>query len=173
MKRGLGRLTRRGQSDLAMKVVDTPVMLGNDIQTEFELGNIDMIWHRYGLDFNSLDKISNMPEGQNRFSISYVYQEEDGILGAITLTVDYRLFRFLMMADDYYYLSYNSKTLEDYQINSFYQKILKKKKGAYERMHVRFTSEQLKHLCDFSLSVQHLNHFLKGQSTVVKIRKEG
>ena len=173
LKRGLGRLTRRGQSDLAMKVVDTPVMLGNDIQTEFELGNIDMIWHRYGLDFNSLDKISNMPEGQNRFSISYVYQEEDGILGAITLTVDYRLFRFLMMADDYYYLSYNSKTLEDYQINSFYHKILKKKKGAYERMHVRFTSEQLKHLCDFSLSVQHLNHFLKGQSTVVKIRKEG
>lgn len=113
LKRGLGRLTRRGQSDIAMKVVDTPVMLGNDIQTEFELGNIDMIWHRYGLDFNNLDKSANLPEGQNRFSISYIYQEEDETLNAITLIVDYRLFRFLMMADDYYYLSYNSKSLED------------------------------------------------------------
>ncbi len=173
IKRGLGRLTRRGQSDLAMKVVDTPVMLGDDVQTEFELGNIDMIWHRYGLDFKKPDETHCPPEAQNRFSISYVFMEEDGSPGVITLTVDYRLFRFLMLADDYYFLSHNTKSLEDYQINSFYQKILKKKNGAYERMHVRFTSESLGHLCDFSLSVQHINHFLKGQSTVVKIRKEG
>lgn len=172
LKRGLGRLTRRGQSDLAMKVVDTPVMLGDEIQTEFELGSIDMIWHRYGLDFSNLDMEMHKPEEQNRFSISYVYQEDEN-LAAITLVVDYKLFRYLMMADDYYYLSHNSKSLEEYRINSFYQKILKKKCGAYEKMHVRFTGQEQKQLCDFSLSVQHLNHFLKGQSTVVKIRKEG
>lgn len=172
LKRGLGRLTRRGQSDLAMKVVDTPVMLGNDIQTEFELGNIDMIWHRYGLDFANLDIEKHKPEELNRFSISYVFQENEN-LDAITLIVDYKLFRYLMMADDYYYLSHNSKSLEEYRINSFYQKILKKKSRAYEKMHVRFINPEQKQLCDFSLSVQHLNHFLKGQNTVVKIRKEG
>ncbi|MCI9416244.1 MAG: hypothetical protein HFI82_02365 [Eubacterium sp.] len=172
LKRGLGRLTRRRQSDLAMKVADTPVMFGDDIQTEFELGNIDMIWHRYGLDFGNLDMEIHKPEKQNRFSISYVFQENENI-DAITLVVDYKLFRYLMMADGYYYLSHNSKSLEEYRINSFYQKILKKKNGAYERMHVRLNNQDQKGLCDFSLSVQHLNHFLKGQSTVVKIRKEG
>ena len=172
LKRGLGKLTRRGQSDLAMKVVDTPVMLGDDIQTEFELSNIDMIWHRYGLNFDNLDIQKHMPEEQNRFSISYVFQEKEG-LDAITLVVDYRLFRYLMLADDYYYLSHSSKSLEEYRINSFYQKILKKRKGAYEKMHVRFTGSKQKNFCDFSLSVQHINHFLKGQDTVVKIRKEG
>lgn len=172
LKRGLGRLTRRGQSDLAMKVADTPVMLGDDIQTEFELGNIDMIWHRYGLDFGNTEMEVHKPEEQNRFSISYVFQEDKNI-DAITLVVDYKLFRFLMLADDYYYLSHNSKSLEEYRINSFYQKILKKKSRAYEKMHVRFTGQEQKQLCDFSLSIQHLNHFLKGQSTVVKIRKEG
>lgn len=172
LKRGLGKLTRRGQSDLTMKIVDTPVMLGDDIQTEFELGNIDMIWHRYGLNFGNLSMQKHIPEEQNRFSISYVFQEEE-ILDAITLVVDYRLFRYLMLADDYYYLNHSSKSLEEYRINSFYQKILKKKKGAYERMHVRFTSTEQKHFCDFSLSVQHVNHFLKGQDTVIKIRKEG
>lgn len=155
-----------------MKVADTPVMFGDDIQTEFELGNIDMIWHRYGLDFGNLDMEIHRPEEQNRFSISYVFQENENI-NAITLVVDYKLFRYLMMADGYYYLSHNSKSLEEYRINSFYQKILKKKNGAYERMHVRFNNQDQKGLCDFSLSVQHLNHFLKGQSTVVKIRKEG
>lgn len=172
VKRGLGRLTRRGQSDLAMKVADTPVMFGDDIQTEFELDNIDMIWHRYGLDFENLDLEMHKPEEQNRFSISYVFQEDEKI-NAITLVVDYKLFRYLLMADGYYYLSHNNKSLEEYRIHSFYQKILKKKHGAYERMHVRFNNQAQKELCDFSLSVQHLNHFLKGQSTVVKIRKEG
>ena len=87
LKRGLGRLTRRGQSDLAMKVADTPVMFGDDIQTEFELGNIDMIWHRYGLDFGNLNMEIHKPEEQNRFSISYVFQENENI-DAITLVVD-------------------------------------------------------------------------------------
>lgn len=172
LKRGLGRLTRRGQSDLAMKVADTPIILGDDIHTEFELGNIDMIWHRYGLDFGNMDMKIHKPEEQNRFSISYVFQEDESI-EAITLVVDYRLFRYLMMADDYYYLSHSSRSLEEYKINSFYQKILKKKSGAYKKMHVRFTGEEQERLCDFSLNVQHVNHFLKGQSTVVKIRKEG
>ncbi|MCI9139760.1 MAG: hypothetical protein HFI78_08665 [Lachnospiraceae bacterium] len=172
LKRGLGRLTRRGQSDLAMKVADTPVMLGDGIQTEFELGSIDMIWHRYGLDFGNLNTNVHKKEEQNRFSISYVFQEKDS-LDAITLVVDYQLFCYLMMADEYYYLSHNSKSLEEYRINSFYQKILKKKSGVYEKMYVRFTNQEQNQLCNFSLSVQHVNHFLKGQSTVVKIRKEG
>jgi len=62
LKRGLLRLTRRGQSDLSMKVVDTPAMLGDDIQTEFELGDIEIIWHRYGLDFKCPGKEEHCPE---------------------------------------------------------------------------------------------------------------
>jgi len=175
VKRGLGRLTRRGQSDLAIKVADTPLMLGDEIQTEFELGNIDMIWHRYGLDFQRLKEDredSHLQEKQNRFAISYVYQKEDGGIDAITLAVDYRLFCCLMMADDGY-LFQSSRSLEEYRIHSFYQKILQKKNRSYERMHVHFNGRDRNRFCDFSLSVQHINHFLKGQSTAVKIRKEG
>lgn len=173
LKRGLGRLTRRGQSDLAMKVVDTPAMLGDDIQTEFELGNIDIVWHRYGLDFNILDKDSHMAEEENRFCMSYIYQGEEKQIEAITMVVDYRLFRYLMMADEYYYLSHNSKSIEEYTINTFFRKILKTKKGAYEKMTVRFADQKQKNLCDFSLAVQEKSLLLHKGEKIVNIRREG
>lgn len=80
-------------------------MLGDDIQTEFELGTIDIIWHRYDLDFNRLEKDAGKMRNQNCFGMSYVYpaDEENGdMLEKITLMIDYKLFRYLMMADEYF-----------------------------------------------------------------------
>lgn len=173
LKRGLLRLTRRGQSDLSMKVVDTPAMLGDDIQTEFELGEIEIIWHRYGLDFQHPDEEEHSPEERNRFAMSYVYEGEDGEIGAITLVINYRLFRYLMMADDYYYLSHNSKSIEEYTINTFFRKILKKKKGSYEKMTVRFHNKEQGNLCDFSMQVMGKKSVLSGKNKAIKIKREG
>ncbi len=173
LKRGLLRLTRRGQSDLSMKVVDTPAMLGDDIQTEFELGDIEIIWHRYGLDFKCPGKEEHCPEERNRFAMSYVYEQEDGQPGAITLVINYRLFRYLMLADDYYYLSHNSKSIEEYTINTFFRKILKKKKGAYEKMTVRFANKGQGDLCDFSLKLQEKRSLISGNNKAIKIKREG
>ncbi len=176
IKRGIGRLTRRGQSDLSMKVADTPSMLGDDIQTEFELGTIDIIWHRYDLDFNRLEKDAGKMRNQNCFGMSYVYpaDEENGdMLEKITLMIDYKLFRYLMMADEYFYLSHNSKSIEEYTINTFFRKILRKKEGAYEKMLVKFVSQEESRYCNFSLSIQELNRILYKGKKVIKLKREG
>lgn len=176
IKRGIGRLTRRGQSDLAMKVADTPSMLGDDIQTEFDLGTIDIIWHRYDLDFNKLEEDIRKIRNQNCFGMSYVYpvEEENGdMLEKITLMIDYKLFRYLMMADEYFYLSHNSKSIEEYTINTFFRKILKKKEGAYEKMLVKFVNQEENRYCNFSLSIQEMNRILYRGRKVIKLKREG
>ncbi len=175
LKRGVGRLTRKGESNMAVKVADTPSMLGDDIQTEFELGNMDIIWHRHGLDFNEPDKMSESGQ-QNCFGMSYVY-DADGADGEkleeITLVIDYKLFRYLMMADEYFYLSHNSKSLEEYTINTFFRKILKKKQGSYEKMLVKFVGQKDSGYCNFSLSLQEMNRMLYRGKKVIKLKKEG
>lgn len=173
LKRGIGRLTRRGESNLALKVADTPSILGDDIQTEFELGNMDIIWHRYGLDFNRLDEKLEEKE-QNCFEMSYVYpaDEKEDELAKITMVIDYRLFRYLMMADEYYYLSHNSKSIEEYTINTFFRKILKNKQGAYEKMLVKFVDQKKNRYCNFSLNLQEMNRILYRGRKVIKLKKE-
>lgn len=173
LKRGIGRLTRRGESNLALKVADTPSILGEDIQTEFELGNMDIVWHRYGLDFNRLEEGAKGEE-QNCFGMSYVYpaDEKEERLETITLAIDYKLFRYLMMADEYFYLSHNSKSIEEYTINTFFRKILKKKQGAYEKMLVKFVDQERDKYCNFSLSLQKMSRFLYGKKKIIKLKKE-
>lgn len=176
LKRGLGRLTRKGQSDLGMTVADTPAMLGDDIQTEFELGNLDIIWHRYGIDFNNLEKDQIKDESRNRFCMSYVYNDISGTdksLHAITMVIDYRLFRYMMMADDHFYFSHDNKSVEEYTINTFFRKILKTRKGVYGKMMVKFTNQKREGLCDFSLSIQEKQQVLFRGKKVIKLKKEG
>lgn len=174
LKRGIGRLTRKGESNLAVKVADTPSILGDGIQTEFELGSMDIIWHRYGLDFNALNEASGEEE-QNSFGMSYIYplDEKGDKLEKITLVIDYRLFRYLLMADEYFYLSHNSKSIEEYTINTFFRKILKKKQGAYEKMLVKFVDKEKDTYCNFSLNLQKMNRILYGGEKVIKLKKEG
>lgn len=173
LKRGLGRLTRKGQSDLGMSVADTPSILGDDIQTEFELGNLDMIWHRYGIDFNHLEKDYIRDESRNRFCLSYVYNDSDERLHAITMVIDYRLFRYIMMADNYFYFSHDSKSVEEYTINTFFRKILKTRRGVYGKMMVKFTNQKQEGLCNFSLSIQKKQRILFRGEKVIKLKKEG
>ena len=137
------------------------------------MGEIEIIWHRYGLDFQHPDEEEHSPEERNRFAMSYVYEGEDGEIGAITLVINYRLFRYLMMADDYYYLSHNSKSIEEYTINTFFRKILKKKKGSYEKMTVRFHNKEQGNLCDFSMQVMGKKSVLSGKNKAIKIKREG
>lgn len=176
LKRGLGRLTRKGQSDLGMTVADTPAMLGDDIQTEFELGNLDIIWHRYGIDFNDLEKNQIKDESGNCFCMSYVYNDISGTdesLHAITMVIDYRLFRYMMMANDYFYFSHDSKSVEEYTINTFFRKILKTRRGVYGKMMVKFTNQKQENLCNFSLSIQEKQRVLFRGEKVIKLKKEG
>lgn len=105
-----------------MTVVDTPAMLGDKIQTEFELGNMDIVWNRYGLDFNNLNEKKIKEESRNRFCMSYIYNDSKGQIKSITMVIDYRLFRYLMMANDYYYLGHSNQSVEEYTINTFLEK---------------------------------------------------
>ena len=173
LKRGLGRLTRKGQSDLGMTVADTPTMLGNEIQTEFELGSMDIVWHRYGLDFNNLENNDLKDDSYNRFSVSYIYNDVDGKVKSITMIINYRLFRYLMMADNCYYLGHSNQSVEEYTINTFFRKILKTHKGVYGKMLVKFTDQKRDELCNFSLSLQERNRILFPGEKVIKLKKEG
>ncbi|MCI8517239.1 MAG: hypothetical protein HFG75_10290 [Hungatella sp.] len=173
LKRGLGRLTRKGQSDLGMTVVDTPAMLGDKIQTEFELGNMDIVWNRYGLDFNNLNEKKIKEESRNRFCMSYIYNDSKGQIKSITMVIDYRLFRYLMMANDYYYLGHSNQSVEEYTINTFFRKILKTRKDIYGKMLVKFTEKNEKGVCNFSLSLQKKNSILFPGEKIVKLKREG
>jgi len=173
LKRGLGRLTRKGQSDLGMTVVDTPAMLGDKIQTEFELGNMDIIWNRYGLDLSNLKDRNKKNRTSNRFCMSYIYNDSKGEIKSVTMVINYKLFRYLMMADDYYYLGHNNQSVEEYTINTFFRKILKTRKDIYGKMLVKFTEQKEKGICNFSLNLQKKNSILFPGEKVIKLKKEG
>ncbi len=173
LKRGLGRLTRKGQSDLGMTVVDTPAMLGDKIQTEFELGNMDIVWNRYGLDFNNLSDEKIKEESGNRFCMSYIYNDLNGQIKSITMVINYWLFRYLMMADNYYYLGHSNQSVEEYTINTFFRKILKTRKDIYGKMLVKFTEKDEEGICNFSLSLQKKNSILFPGEKTVKLKREG
>lgn len=173
VKRGLTRISKRGQSDMGVTIADTPVMLGDDIQTEFELTNLDIVFNRPGIDFDHIENAEERGSIENRFCMSYVYQEkENGPLKSISMIIDYNLFRYLLMADEYYYINRSNQSMEEYAVNMFFRKILRIQKGAYHRMQVVFNGEQHKERRNFSLSLLSRNSVLSKGTKYIKIKSE-
>lgn len=173
LKRGLSKITKRGQTDVSMTIGDTPTMFDDSIQTEFNLDSIEIVWNRYDINFNNLDNKHQVGINQNRFYLSYIYHLEDKEeVQAISMLIDYDLFCYLMRADQDYFLHRSSLSMEEYSINTFYRKILKTKPESYYKMHVKFNEWNKKDSLDFYLELKEKNSTLFGKQKTIKIKKE-
>lgn len=171
LKKGIGRMGNRGKSDIGLVVTDTPLILGNKIRTEFMvMQDISMIWHRYDIQIGSVNQPSD--HMWNKFYLSYLARKKDGSRKLISLLIDYRQFRYLMMFSQDYYLNRNELTVEEYAVHTFFHKILEEKEDAYDSIVIRF-DEKTEKMCDFSLTVHFHEDFFTGEQTrTVRIRKE-
>jgi len=169
LKRGISKMSSRGKSDTGLVVTDTPAIFDNKIRTEFlVMQDMSLIWHRYDLKIKS--KISPPKRLWNKFYLSYLTGESEKKL--ISLLIDYRQFRFLLMCEEDYFMNRNESTIEEYAVNTFYRKILQENNQAYDSIVIRF-DEKSNELCDFSLTVHNQQNIFTGESKrSIRIRKE-
>ncbi|MCI8418456.1 MAG: hypothetical protein HFI33_13355 [Lachnospiraceae bacterium] len=168
LKRGINKMSSQGKSDGGLVVTDTPMILGNQIRLEFMvMQDLSMIWHRY--DIQPGKKYGRSSRLWNKFYLSYVSKKDRKF---ISLLVDYRQFRYLMLCNDDYFLNRNELTMEEYAVNTFYRKILQERGEAYESVIVRF-EEKTREQCDFSLLVHESEDiFSDEKSQSIRIRRE-
>lgn len=168
LKKGISKMNNKGKSDTGLVVTDTPSILGNKIQTEFlVMQDMSMIWHRYDLQIGR--PVSSSEKMWNRFCLSYIPDTERSQL--ISLLIDYQQFRYLMMCSKDYFLNRNELTIEEYAVNTFYQKILQTQKQAYDSIVIRFEDKK-ETLCDFSLTLHSQKDLFSGTlKQTVKIKK--
>jgi len=173
LKLGLSKITRAGNTNLKMTVADTPSIFDGSIQTEFDVNNnVETVWKRYDLDLRQRSGKPMAAGFENRFFLSYVYQDAEGKLQEEDMLIDYPLFRFLMMAADDYHMDRNSISIEEYAVNTFYRKVLHSMPDAYRKVHVRFDETKKRNYTNFSLELKRQNSFLFGDSRKVIIEKE-
>lgn len=173
LKLGLSKITRAGNTNLKMTVADTPSIFDGSIQTEFDLNsNVETVWKRYDLDLRQRDKNLEETGLENRFFLSYVYQDEEGKLHEEDMLVDYPLFRFLMMAADDYHMDRNGISIEEYAVNTFYRKVLHSMPETYRKAHIRFGETKRRNYTNFSLELKQQNSFLFENSRKVIVEKE-
>lgn len=173
LKLGLSKITRAGNTNLKMTVADTPSMFDGSIQTEFDMNpNVETVWKRYDLDLKRRDSKLYGDGLENRFFLSYVYQDAQGKMQEEELLIDYSLFRFLMMAADDYHVDRNGISIEEYAVNTFYRKVLRSMPKAYQKAHVRFGETKKRDFTNFSLELRQQSSFLFGDSRKVMIEKE-
>lgn len=168
LKKGISKMNNKGKSDTGLVVTGTPSILGPKIQTEFLVTqDMSMIWHRYDIQIGS--PVPSPEKMWNRFCLSYIPDTEESQL--ISLLIDYQQFRYLMMCSKDYFLNRNELTIEEYAVNTFYQKILQTKKQAYDSIVIRFEDKK-ETQCDFSLTVHSQKDIISGTlKQTVKIKK--
>lgn len=170
LKKGIGKMSNRGKSDIGLIVTDTPAMFDNRIRTEFMvLQDMSMIWHRYDVKLGSVSRPSN--HLWNKFYLSYL-SNTGTERKLISLLIDYKQFRYLMMSSQDFFLNRSELTVEEYAVNTFYRKILQEREQAYESIVIRFDEKSVDK-CDFSLTVHCVEDIFTGEKTeTIRIRKE-
>lgn len=172
LKRGIKKMASRGKDDTGLVVTDTPLIFDNQIRTEFMvMQDMSMIWHRYDMQ---IGKRTEKPERMwNKFYLSYLWKgENSNDRKLISLLIDYKQFRYLMMCSKDYFMNKNELSVEEYAVNTFYRKILQESKQAYNAIVIRF-DENVDEVCDFSLMVHTSEDiFAEEQRTMIRIRRE-
>lgn len=172
LKRGIKKMANRGKDDTGLVVTDTPLIFDNQIRTEFMvMQDLSMIWHRYDMQ---IGKKTEKPERMwNKFYLSYLWKGDNSSdRKLISLLIDYKQFRYLMMCSKDYFMNKNELSVEEYAVNTFYRKILQESKQAYAAIVIRF-DENVDEVCDFSLMVHTSEDiFLEEQSTTIRIKRE-
>lgn len=172
LKDGIKKMANRGKSDAGLVVTDTPLIFDNQIRTEFMLmQDISMIWHRYDMQIGKKAEASDRL--YNKFCLSYLSKGENGNdKKLISLLIDYKLFKYLMMCSKDYFMNRSELSVEEYAVNTFYRKILQETKQAYDSIVIRF-GERIEKVCDFSLMV-HISEdiFSEKEQTTIRIKRE-
>lgn len=172
LKNGIRKMGNRGNGDTGLVVTDTPLIFDNQIQIEFMLmQDMTMIWHRYDLQLGK--KAEESKHLWNKFYLSYIAKDEDtGERKLISLLIDYKQFRYLMMCSKDYFMNRNELSVEEYAVNTFYRKILQETKQAYDSFVIRF-GEKKEEMCDFSLMVHMREDIFSGEKkATIRIKKE-
>lgn len=172
LKMGIKKMANRGKDDTGLVVTDTPLIFDNQIRTEFMLmQDMNMIWHRYDMKIGKkIDKPGRMWNG---FYLSYLLKgDNNGERKLISLLIDYKQFRYLMMCSKDYFMNKNELSVEEYAVNTFYRKILQESKQAYDSIVIRF-DDNVDEVCDFSL-MKHTSEdiFAEEQHTMIRIKRE-
>lgn len=172
LKNGIKKMGNRGKGDAGLVVTDTPLIFDNQIRTEFMLmQDMSMIWHRYDMQ---IGKKTEKPERLwNKFYLSYLSKGDKGTdKKLISLLIDYKQFKYLMMCSKDYFMNKNELSVEEYAVNTFYRKILQETQQAYDSIVIRF-DENIKEVCDFSLMIHTREDIFSGeQHTMVRIKRE-
>lgn len=172
LKMGIKKMANRGKDDTGLVVTDTPLIFDNQIRTEFMvMQDMNMIWHRYDMQ---IGKKTEKPERiWNKFYLSYLLKGENSSdRKLISLLIDYKQFRYLMMCSKDYFMNKNELSVEEYAVNTFYRKILQESKQAYDAIVIRF-DENVDGVCDFSLMVHTSEDiFAEEQRTMIRIKRE-
>lgn len=171
LKRGINKMSSQGRSDAGLIVTDTPFIFDSKIRVEFlGLQDVSLIWNRYGLRIGQ--KAEHEKRLWNRFCLSYIANMEGGKRELISLVIDYRLFRYLMMCSQDYFMNRNALSVEENAVNTFYRKIIQQKEQLYESVAIRF-EEKEEEICDFSLTVHEGEDlFTEEKIHTIRIRKE-
>lgn len=169
LKKGISKMSSRGRSDTGLIVTDTPMIFDNKIRTEFlVMQDLSLIWHRYDLRIGSNNRLSERL--WNKFYLSYLAGQCEKRL--ISLLIDYRQFRYLLMCSEDYFMNRNELSVEEYAVNTFYRKILQECEQAYDSIVIRF-DEKTEGMCDFSLTIHNQQDIFTGESKQsIRIRKE-
>lgn len=170
LKKGISKMSSQGKSDIGLVVTDTPLILGNQIRTEFMVTqDMNLIWHRYDIQLGR----KNVEPARlwNKFYLSYLVKK-GGDRKLIRLLIDYQQFRYLMLCSEDYFMNRNELTIEEYAVNTFYRKILREKEEAYNTILIRF-DDKTGESCDFSLNVHKSEDiFSDDKSVSVRIKRE-
>lgn len=150
LKRGINKMCNQGKSDTGLVVTDTPAIFDKKMHTEFlVIQDMKMIWHRHDLRPDVKEKLADRL--WNKFCLSCMAGEESG-RKLISLQIDYRQFRYLMMCSEDYFLNRSGMAEEEYSVNTFYRKILETKEHSYDVMNICFDA-RTEAYCDFSLRI--------------------
>lgn len=169
LKRGINKMSSQGRSDTGLVVMDTPPIFDGRIRMEFlGLTDVALIWNRYDLRAGRASDGSRL---WNRFCLSYMVNTKEK-KELISLVIDYRLFRYLMLCSQDYFMNRNALSTEENAVNTFYRKILQQREQIYSSIAIRF-EEKSEEICDFSLQVHEEEDFFSGEtSRSIRIRKE-
>ena len=169
LKRGINKMSSQGRSDTGLVVMDTPPIFDGRIRMEFlGLTDVALIWNRYDLRAGRASDESRL---WNRFCLSYMVNTKEK-KELISLVIDYRLFRYLMLCSQDYFMNRNALSTEENAVNTFYRKILQQREQIYSSIAIRF-EEKSEEICDFSLQVHEEEDFFSGEtSRSIRIRKE-
>ena len=145
VKTGIISLISPQETNLEISFYDTPHRISKEIKTKFnvDINDVELIWNRCDFQFKQGD-LSSETEN-NTFSLSCYLSGK-----AVSLNINYILFKYILSAKNGLYLDKNSDIVEEFGLSDFFRKVLRNNSNAYEKMQVIFCEKDTVYI-DFEL----------------------